>query len=90
MKKSELKAIIKEEIQKLNEERDTGLYVIASSPQDNKKIQRWMDKSDYSAEYDARENYWVFYEDESTYDALETELTKEFNKHNISARFEGM
>ena len=91
MKKSELKQLILEVKQELlTESKDTGLYVIASSPQDNKRIQKWIDKSPYYAEYDARENYWLFDEDENSYDNLEKELDKEFNKNNISARFEAI
>ncbi len=71
-----------------NEEK--GLMVIGRTTLDNNKIQKWLDKSDYHAEFNAREGYWLFPEEEDTYDALEAELEKEFSKAGINARFEGI
>ncbi len=87
--KSGLKEIIREEIKKINERNDQGLIVYPSTRQDKDKIQKWVDTSDYYAEWD-REGYFMFPEKPSMYDELERELEKEFNKLKINARFEGI
>lgn len=75
----------------LNErKRETGLIVTGRTPIDNDKIGKWLKTSDLHGEWDPREGYWVFPEEEETYDALEIELEKEFTRAGIKARIEGM
>ena len=69
---------------------ESGLMVFGRTPMDNTEIGKWLDKSDYHAEWNAREGYWLFPEDEDGYDELESELDKAFNKAGINARFEGI
>jgi len=70
---------------------ELGLYVTGSTSNDNTKIGKWLDKSIFHAEWNARDGYWLFpADDESEYDELEKELDKEFAKHGINARFEGI
>jgi hypothetical protein len=78
--------------QDVNEKKqELGLYVIGKSTIDNTKIGEWLQKSDFHAEWNPREGYWLFpADDESEYDELEKELDKEFGRHGINARFEGI
>lgn len=65
-----------------------GLIVTGHTQIDNNEIQDLIDNKGYYAEWNGREGYWFFEEPEETLDELEVELTKEFNKRNINARFE--
>jgi len=78
--------------QDVNEKKqELGLYVIGKSTIDNTKIGEWLQKSDFHAEWNPREGYWLFpADDEIEYDELEKELDKEFGRHGINARFEGI
>lgn len=87
--KSQLKEIIREELSKMNEANDTGLYVTPTSNQDKQKIEKFLDTSDYYGEWN-REGHFFFPEKPEDYDNLEKELDKEFQKRKISARFEGI
>jgi hypothetical protein len=69
---------------------ESGLMVFGKTNLDNNKIGDWLDDSDYTAEWNAREGYWLFPEEEDGYDALEAELEKAFTKARINARFEGI
>jgi len=69
---------------------ESGLMVFGRSTIDNNKIQKWLDTSNYTAEWNAREGYWLFPEDEDSYDELEMELDKAFTRAGINARFEGV
>jgi hypothetical protein len=69
---------------------ESGLMVFGKTNLDNNKIGDWLDDSDYTAEWNAREGYWLFPEEEDGYDALEAELEKAFVKARINARFEGI
>ena len=69
-------------------EEPSGLYVIPSTPEDYEKISTWLPKSDFYAEDYPAENYFFFAEEFSFIDNLEHLLQEEFNKNNISARFE--
>lgn len=69
---------------------ETGLMVYGRTNLDNNAIQDWLEDSDYSAEWNHREGYWLFPEEEENYDELEKELEKEFRKAKINARFEGI
>jgi hypothetical protein len=87
--KSQLKEIIREEIKNVSEANEAGLMVYPSTRQDQAKIQKWLDSSDYYAEWD-REGYFLFPEKRSAYNSLEDELGKEFGKLRINVRFEGV
>lgn len=82
---------IKESVtgQPIVEKAETGLYVYPSSQADFKKLEKWLDASDYYGEVDDRRGFVFFPEEKQNYDALEMELDKEFVKAKISARFEG-
>jgi hypothetical protein len=75
---------------KLTEANERGLMVFGRTTSDNNAIADMIDNSDFQAEWNAREGYWLFPEDESTYDELELELEREFNERGINARFEGI
>jgi hypothetical protein len=87
--KSQLKEIIREEIKNVSEAKETGLMVFPITKQDETKIIKWLERSDYFAEW-WRYGYFLFPEKKSNYDDLERELEKEFRKYNINARFEGV
>jgi len=70
----------------INEGKESGLNVFASSKEDHKKLSKWLSKSDYHAE--ENDNYFFFAEESDMLDELEEELDKEFIKAKISARFE--
>ena len=71
--------------------KELGLYVTGRTSSDNNKIGKWLDDSEFHAEWNARDGYWLFpADDESEYDELEKELDKAFAKNNIDARFEGI
>jgi hypothetical protein len=68
----------------------TGLMVIGRTKIDNNKIGEIADDLGLHAEWDSREGYWLFPEEEDNYDELEMELDKAFTKKGINARFEGI
>jgi hypothetical protein len=75
----------------LNEgKKESGLMVFGRTTADNNKIQSWLKTSEFTAEWYAREGYWLFPEDKDSYDELEIALDKAFNKAGIDARFEGI
>jgi hypothetical protein len=67
----------------------TGLIVIGRTQLDNNGITDMLDETDYYGIWDSREGYWFFPEDEETLDSLEIELSREFDRRGIDARFEG-
>ena len=67
---------------------ETGLYAYPTTAADFKKLEKWLEDSDYYAEVDSNRGYVFFPEEKRKYDALEAELDDEFNKARISARFE--
>jgi hypothetical protein len=69
---------------------ETGLMVIGKTQSDNNKIGKIADDLGFHAEWNAREGYWLFPEDEDNYDELEIELDKAFGKKGVNARFEGI
>jgi len=69
---------------------ETGLMVIPHTNADANKIQKWVDKSGMYGEWDAREGYFLFPEEEDGFDELETELTKELNKLGVNYHIEGV
>lgn len=75
----------------LNEaKKETGLMAFGKTSLDNNKINKWLGKSDYHANWKAGDGYWLFPEIEDSYDELEAELEKEFIKAGINARLEGV
>ena len=89
MKHIKLGQLLKEEIFNLTEDEETGLLVIPSTSNDKSKIQKWLKKSGYHAEWN-REGYFFFPEEDDSYDNLERALTKEFTKINADVTFEGI
>lgn len=88
-------ALVKEYIKRLQiknikESNNSGLMVFGKTQHDNNAIADMIDGSEFSAEWNAREGYWFFPEEESAYDELEMQLEKEFNRLGIDARFEGI
>lgn len=69
---------------------ETGLMVIGRTSADNNKIGNIADDLGYHAEWNHREGYWLFPEEEDMYDELEAELEKAFTKKKVNARFEGI
>jgi hypothetical protein len=69
---------------------ETGLMVTGRTSADNNKIGDIADDLGYHAEWNHREGYWLFPEEEDMYDELEAELEKAFIKKKVNARFEGI
>ena len=69
---------------------ETGLMVTGRTSADNNKIGDIADNLGYHAEWNHREGYWLFPEEEDMYDELEAELEKAFTKKKVNARFEGI
>lgn len=66
----------------------SGLIVQGRTQIDNNEIQDMMDETDFYGVWNAKEGYWFFPEDESTFSYLEADLDAEFAKRGINARFE--
>ena len=79
------KANIKEESKD-----ESGLIVVGKTQLDNNAIGDIVEKEGYYAEWNPREGYWFFPEEEDLYDGLEKELDMQFAKRDINARFEGV
>lgn len=90
MKSIKLKNLIDESTLRTINEAETGLYVYASTPRDFQRLVKWLDSSNYYAEVNNRDYYAFFPESPSSYDALEGELNSEFNRYNISVRYESV
>jgi hypothetical protein len=88
--KGAMYAIATSRAKKLAEADERGLMVFGRTTLDNNAIADMIDNYHFQAEWNAREGYWLFPEDESTYDELELELEREFNERGINARFEGI
>jgi hypothetical protein len=69
---------------------ESGLMVFGKTPLDNNAIGDYLDKTDYYAAWNAEYGCWIFPEQEEFYDELENELSQDFNKLGIDARFEGI
>jgi hypothetical protein len=74
----------------VNEATETGLMVVPRTNADANKIQKWVNSSDMHGEWDAREGYFLFPEEEDGFDELEAELTKELDKLGVNYRIEGI
>lgn len=69
---------------------NSGLMVIGKTKLDNNAIGDAMEEEGLHAEWNAREGYWFFPEEEDMYDELENQLSDLFNRKGINARFEGV
>lgn len=88
--KSQLKEIIRDELSNLKERNETGLYVTPSTDRDKQKIENWLKTSQYHAEWNRRDGYFIFPEKPNAYDRLERELDKIFTKLGVDVQFEGI
>jgi len=69
---------------------ESGLIVKGKTPLDNDMIGNIVEENDFYAEWNGREGYWFFPEDEEMYDQLENILESVFILKGINARFEGV
>lgn len=74
----------------LFEATETGLMVVPRTNADANKIKQWVDKSGMYGEWNAREGYFLFPEEEEGFDELEMELTKELDGLGVNYRIEGV
>ena len=68
---------------------DSGLIVVGNSLEDNDKIEEFVESSDYYGIWKPEFGHWFFPESEDNFDVLEKDLSEEFDKLDINARFEG-
>jgi hypothetical protein len=68
---------------------ESGLIVVGRTPLDNNAIGDAIEEEGLYGEWNPREGYWFFPEEEEMYDALENQLSDLFNRKGINARFEG-
>jgi hypothetical protein len=69
---------------------ESGLMVIGRTPLDNNAIGDAIEEEGLYGEWNVREGYWFFPEEEDMYDNLEDQLSDLFNQKGINARFEGV
>jgi len=74
----------------VNEATETGLMVVPRTNADANKIKQWVDKSGMYGEWNAREGYFLFPEEEEGFDELEMELTKELDGLGVNYHIEGI
>jgi hypothetical protein len=74
----------------VNEATETGLMVVPRTNADANKIKQWVNNSDMHGEWNAREGYFLFPEEEDGFDELETELTKELDGLGVNYHIEGI
>ena len=67
-----------------------GLLVNPRTRSDIQKIDNLIDDLDLQAEWDHKEGFFWFPEEEDSYDALEAIIQKELDKRNINAHIEGV
>lgn len=63
-----------------------GLVVVPKTNNDFKKLEKWLDKSDFYGEKNNIEKFYFFPEEDT--DSLEKELEKEFIKNDINVTYE--
>lgn len=68
----------------------SGLNVIGRTREDNTRIAQMVEDMELHAEWNAREGYWFFEEEEDMYDALERIIQKGLDEYQINARIEGV
>jgi hypothetical protein len=76
----------------MNEEtsEETGLMVIPRTSQDANKIYAYLDDSNWHAEWDHVEGYFLFPEEEDRYDGLEADIEEFLVSIGANARIEGV
>ena len=74
----------------VNEATETGLMVVPRTNADANKIKKWVDSSDMHGEWNAREGYFLFPEEEDGFDELEKELTRELDELGVNYHIEGV
>jgi hypothetical protein len=88
---SKIKKLKGEEKPKLREAAQrSGLIVVGRTPQDNTKIAQMAEDMMLHGEWNAREGYWFFEEQEELYDELEKIIQNGFDEYDIDARIEGV
>jgi hypothetical protein len=88
---SKIKKLKGEEKPKLREAAQrSGLMVVGRTPQDNTKIAQMVEDMELHGEWNAREGYWFFEEQEELYDELERWIQKGLDQYDINARIEGV
>ena len=75
----------------MNEEStETGLMVIPRTRQDANKIYAYLDDSNWTADWNSAEGYFLFPEEEDMYDSLEAEIEEFLVDIGADARIEGI
>ena len=76
----------------MNEEtsEETGLMVIPRTSQDANKIYAYLDDSNWTADWNSAEGYFLFPEEEDMYDSLEAEIEEFLVDIGADARIEGI
>jgi hypothetical protein len=75
----------------MNEEStETGLMVIPRTRQDANKIYAYLDDSNWTADWNSAEGYFLFPEEEDMYDSLEAEIEEFLVDIGVNARIEGV
>ena len=76
----------------MNEEtsEETGLMVIPRTSQDANKIYAYLDDSNWTADWNSAEGYFLFPEEEDMYDSLEAEIEEFLVDIGVNARIEGV
>lgn len=69
---------------------DSGLTFTPRSTSDATKLRNALDDSDFHYEWNAREGYFFFPEEEVNYDALESDLQQIVDDNNVQGYFEGL
>lgn len=67
-----------------------GLYVTGTTPVDNTRIGKMAEEMGLHGEWNAREGYWFFEEQEELYDELERIIQNGLDQYRIDARIEGI
>jgi hypothetical protein len=77
-------------VNELEKDTRTGLYVTGRTTEDNTRIGKMAEEMGLHGEWNAREGYWFFQEDEEMYDALEKIIQDGLDEYDINARIEGI
>lgn len=77
-------------VSEVEQDNRTGLYVTGRTPADNTRIHKMAEEMGLHGEWNAREGYWFFQEDEEMYDELEKIIQKGLDEYQIDARIEGI
>lgn len=77
-------------VSEVEQDNRTGLYVTGRTVGDNTRIHKMAEEMGLHGEWNAREGYWFFQEDEEMYDELEKIIQKGLDEYQIDARIEGI